>query len=111
MHLQLIPADYSMTALQARHAVASSEGSHTCSYLHSPRRNDSAVSANRGAAFPNTGPCPPFGTTHRCDLGIAVHNSNASDTGYSGSRSPNTISVSAVMVPRSGGVKFTSSYA
>src|SRR6185295_11886964 len=38
----------------------------------SPRRNDSAVSAKRGAASRNTGPWPPFGTTQRYDRGMAA---------------------------------------
>jgi len=40
---------------------------------------------------------------------MAARSSKASDTGYSGSRSPKTINVSAVMVDRCGGVKLTSS--
>ena len=46
-----------------------------------PRRNDVAVSANRGALSPNTGAWPAFGSTHRCESGIAMFNSNASETG------------------------------
>jgi hypothetical protein len=52
---------------------------------HSPRRNAVAVSTNRAAPAPNTGPCPPFGTTQRYDEGIAAWTSNASETGYKGS--------------------------
>jgi hypothetical protein len=37
----------------------------------SPRKNVRTVSTNCGAAFPNTGPWPPFGTIQRYDCGMA----------------------------------------
>lgn len=52
---------------------------------------------------------PPPGPSRGLSRGIAACTSKATDTGYSGSRSPKTIKVSAVMVEREGGVKFTSS--
>jgi hypothetical protein len=60
----------------------------------------------RGGA--DTGPWPPFGTTHSYDR-VSPHISVAIRTDTAGHGSPKTISVSAVMVERYGGVKFTSS--
>ena len=55
------------------------------------------------------GPWPPSGTTHSDAVGIARNSSTANSTGYSGSRSPCTINVRAVIDDSVVGVKFMSS--
>ena len=61
--------------------------------LPGSRGRPSPFCTNGAACSPKIGPWPPFGTTHSDAFGIPRNNSTASSTGYSGSRSPCTISV------------------